>query len=72
MPAVTGRLKRIMQPSHGRRGFDVDRILIAEGSALHPQDEAECLDMVVQVRQGERGLPALVQVVQLEALEIAD
>ena len=34
-----------MQLSHQLRGFDIDRVLIAEGSALHPQDEAELLDM---------------------------
>ena len=45
MAAITGRLKRVMQPSHRRRSFDVDRVLIAEDSALHPQDEAERLDM---------------------------
>ena len=72
MAAITGRLKRVMQPSHRRRGFDIDRVLIAEGSALHPQDEAERLGMVVQVRQGERSLLALVQIVKLEALEVAD
>ena len=72
MAAITGRLKRVMQPSHRRRSFDIDRVLIAEGSALHPKDEAKSLDMVVQVRQGERSLLALVQIVKLEAPEVAD
>ena len=72
MAAVTGHLERIMQPSHRCRGFDVDRILITEGSALHAQDEAELLDMVVQVRQRESNVFTFVQIVKLEGLEITN
>ena len=72
MAAVTGCFERVMQPSHRRRGFDVDRVLIAEDSALHPQDEAELLDMVVQVRQRESNVLTFVQIVKLEGLEITN
>ena len=72
MADVTGLPERVMQPPHRRRGFDVDRVLIAEGSTLHAQDEAELLDVGGQVRQGERDAFALVEIMELEGLKVAN
>ena len=47
-------------------------ILIAERPALHAEDEPERLDMRGQVREREGDDLALVEVVKLEGLEIAD
>ena len=72
MAVVPGCLECVVQPSHQLRGFNINRVLIAEGPALHAQDEAELLDVGRQVCQRESGLLALVKVVKLEVLKIAD
>ena len=60
-----------MQPPDQFGGLDVGRVLVPERPALHPEDEAERLDMARQFRERERdGLP-LVKIVQLECLEVA-
>ena len=61
-----------MQQAHQFGGFDVGRVLVAEGAALHAEDEAELFDVGVQVGEGKGGGVAFVEVVQLEGLEIAD
>ena len=43
-----------------------------EGAALHAEDEAEFLDMGVQVGERKGGGVSFVEVVQLEGLEVAD
>ena len=64
--------ERVVQPSDQLGGLDVRRILVAEGPALHAENEAEHLDMRGQVDQREGdGLP-LVQIVKLEGLEGSD
>ena len=69
---VARRRQCVVQPPDQLGGLDVGGILIAEGAALHPEDEAERLDMARQVREREgRGLP-LVQIVQFERPEVAD
>ena len=61
-----------MQQPHQLGGFDVGGVLIAEGAALHAEDEAEFLDVGVQVGEWEVcGLP-FVEVVKFEGLEVAD
>ena len=71
VPPVARIRERIVQPPDQLGGLDVRRVLIPESPALHPEDEAERLDMLGQVRERERdGLP-LVEVVKLEVLEIA-
>ena len=68
---VSGIGERVVQPPDQLGGLDVRRVLVAERPALHPEDEAERLDMRRQVREREGdGLP-LVQVVKLEGLEVA-
>ena len=68
---VSGIGERVVQPPDQLGGLDVRRVLVAERPALHPEDEAERLDMRGQVREREGdGLP-LVQVVKLEGLEVA-
>ena len=52
-------------------GFDVRRVLVAEGPAPHAEDEAERLDMRGQVRQRELDNLPLVEIVKLEGLEVA-
>ena len=71
-PAVARRLQRVVQPRDQLRRLDVDRVLVAEGAALHAEDEAEPLDVRRQVGQGEAGLLALVPVEQLERPEVAE
>ncbi len=61
-----------MLPPNQLGGLDVRRILIAEGPALHPEDEAERLDMRGQAREREGDGLALVEIVKLEGLEVAD
>ena len=60
-----------MQTGHQLGSFDVDRILVAERPALHPDDEPELLHVLRQVRECELGLLPLVAVKQLEGLEVA-
>ena len=52
------------------RGFDVGRILVAEAPALHPQNEAERLDVAGQVLERESGL-APIETMKLKGLEVA-
>ena len=61
-----------MQFSHRTRDFDVDRILISESTALHAQNKAKLFDMGGEIRQGERDLLSLVEIVKFEGLEVAD
>ena len=61
-----------MQPPDQFGGLDVDRVLIAEGPALHAENEAERLHVARQVHERESGLLPLVQIVKLEGLEVAD
>ena len=64
-------VKRVMQPPDQFGRLDVRRVLVAERPALHPEDEAERLDIARQFRERERdGLP-FVKIVQLEGLEVA-
>lgn len=60
-----------MDRAHEFGGFDVDRVLIAEGPFLDAEDEAEQLDMARQFRKREGPAFARVAVHQLEILEIA-
>ena len=64
--------ERVVQQPHQLGGFDVGRVLIAEGAALHAEDEAEFLDVGVQVGERKGGGVSFVEVVQLEGLEVAD
>ena len=70
--AVAGFLQGIVQTGHQFGSFDVDRILIPERPALHPDDEPELLHMLRQVRERESGLLPLVAVKQLEGLEVTE
>ena len=69
MPRVR---ERIVQPPDQLGSFDVRRVLVAEGPALHAEDETERLDMGGQIRQREGDDLPLVQIVKLEGLEVAD
>ena len=51
--------------------LDVGRVLITECPALHTEDEAECLDMSVQVCEAEGNGLALAEIMELEGLEVA-
>ncbi len=68
---VPGIGERIVQPPDQLGGFDVRWVLVAEGSALHAEDEAERLDVRGQVRERESDELPLVEVVKLEGLEVA-
>ena len=68
---VAGRFQRVVQAGDQLGRLDVDRILIAECTALHADDEPELLDVLRKVGEREAGLLALVAVDQLERLEIA-
>ena len=52
-----------MQPPDQLGNLDVRRILVAERPALHPEDEAERLDMHGQVREREGDGLAFIQIV---------
>ena len=67
VPPVPRVRERVVQPPDQLGGFDVRRVLISEGPALHSEDEAERLDMGGQVRQREGDNLPLVQIVKLEA-----
>ena len=71
VPPVSGVGERIVQPSDQLGGFDVRRVLVAEGPALHAEDEAERLNMRGQVRKRENHNFPFVEVVKLEGLEVA-
>ena len=70
--AVARGVERIVQPPDQLGGLDVRRILIAEGAALHAENEAERFDMLGQIGKRKRDDLPLVQIVQLEGLEVAD
>ena len=72
MTVVAGRLQRIVQPRDQLGRLDVDRVLIAERSALHADDEPELLDVLRQVGESEASLLAFVPVEKLEGLEVAE
>ena len=63
--------ERIVQTPDQLGRFDVSRVLVAERPALHPEDEAERLDMCRQVREREGDGLSLVKIVKLEGLEVA-
>jgi len=66
---VSGIGKCVVQPPDQFGSLNVCRILIAERAALHPEDEAERLDMRGRVREREGdGLPP-VEIVKLDGLE---
>ena len=71
VPPVSGFGERIMQPPDQLGGFDVRRVLVTEGPALHPEDEAERVNMRGQVREREGHNLPLVQIVKLEGLKVA-
>ncbi|MCY4427672.1 MAG: hypothetical protein OXC05_11685 [Halieaceae bacterium] len=52
-------------------GLNIGRVLIAESTALHTEDEAELLHTLWQVPEGKLAPPAFIQIMQFEALEIA-
>ena len=73
MAVVAGGLQCVVQPAHALGGLHVDRIFLLVGPGLVAADEAEAADLAMQV--GERELDrrvAAVEVVQAEALEVAD
>ena len=72
VPPVPGIGERVVQPPDQLGGLDVGRVLVAEGPALHAEDETERLDMRGQVRKREGGDLALVEIVKLEGLEVTD
>ena len=69
---VPRRGERIVQPSYQLGGFDVGGVLVAEGMALHAEDEAELFNVGRQVRECEGGRFTLIEIVKLEGLEVAD
>ena len=68
---VAGFLQRVMELAHELGGFDVDGVLILELTLLDADHEAEGFDIVLQVGEGEADLGVFVQIVKLEALEVA-
>ena len=48
---MAGFRERLVQPPDQLSGLDIRRVLIAEGSALHAEDETERLDMCGKIRQ---------------------
>ncbi|MGQ4809602.1 hypothetical protein NKDENANG_03025 [Candidatus Entotheonellaceae bacterium PAL068K] len=69
---VARRAQSVIQSSNPFGGLDVGRVLVAEGAALHAQDEAERFDMAGQVGEREGNGLTLVEIVQLKGLEVAD
>lgn len=72
MAVIAGCLQRVVKLAHQLGGDDVDRVLILEDTLFDADDEAERLDMIGQIRQGEPSFLACVQVDQMEGLEVAD
>ena len=69
---VARRVERIVQPSDQFCRRDIGGVLVAESPALHAENEAELLDVGGQVRERKGGDLALVEIVKLEGLKIAD
>ena len=70
--AVARCVQRIVQPADDLGRLDVGRVLITEGAALNTDDEAEGLDMLGEIREREGDRFALVEIVELEGLKVAD
>ena len=43
VPGIAGFLQGVVQLAHHLRGFDIDRVLVAEGALLDAEDEGEVL-----------------------------
>ena len=71
VPRIARLRQGVVQVPGEFGGLDVGGVLIAEGPALHAQDEAEFFDVGGQVGEGEDGAFALVQIVKFKRLEIA-
>ena len=55
--AVVARLReRVVQARNTLGRLDVDRVLVAEGAPLHPDDEAEFFNVLRQVGEGKARL----------------
>jgi len=59
-----------MKLSHQRRSLDVDRVLVTKRSLLDAHDESKLQDVLREISQPDRFVPAFIQVVELERLEI--
>ena len=70
-PPVARLFERIVQRSNDLCCFDVDGILVPEGSRLDSNDESELLDMIRKIFKCEPELTSFVEVVQFEGLEVA-
>ena len=68
---VSGVGERVVQSPDQFGGLDVRRVLIAEGPALHAEDEPEGPDMRGQIRQRALDDRPLVEIAKLEGLEVA-
>ena len=71
VPLIAGFLQGIVQLAHYLRGFDVDRILIAESPLPDAKNESEILHVLGKLPQSKTNAGAFFQIVQLERLEIA-
>ena len=69
---IAGVPERVVELPDQLGGFDVRRVLVAEGPARDPEDEAELLDVRRQRVEPEGHLVPLEEVVELEVLEVAD
>ena len=63
MTRVASVCQRVVKLSNALGGFDVDRILILEGSLLYTQDETELFDMLGQFSKSEGNAFIFVEVV---------
>lgn len=70
MACVTAGLEPVVQAAHALGGLDVDRVLRRDDLGAVTGDEAEMLDVLVQVGELERGLGIVFQIVEPEALEV--
>ena len=63
MTRIAGLSQRVVELTNALGGFDVDRILIPEGSLLHAQDETELFNMFGQVNEIKSNTFIFVEVV---------
>ena len=69
---VPGVPEAVVEAAHEFRGFDVDRILVAESPPLDAEDEPELLDVLREVGEREGHPLPFVAVVEVEGAEVGE
>ena len=72
MAGISEVFQSVVKLAHQLRRFDVHGVLVAKRSSLDADQKRELLDVPRKVREANRDVRIFFQIVEFEALEIAD